>query len=132
MARTAGTVARYADLAQPLAAEARRRAEDRPPVLGARFVVARGILRDRLSGFTGTPAKKLKFEYGNAGKPSLVDHDINFNISHSAELGLFAFAPDCSVNRPLWALVLALSFWVCDRSWNSSSCIFPPWRWTRS
>ena len=88
------TDARYADLALTLAPEEHRRAEDLPPVLARRFVVARGILRDLLSGFTGTPAQKLEFEYGNAGKPSLVDHDINFNVSHSAELGLFAFAPD--------------------------------------
>jgi 4'-phosphopantetheinyl transferase len=91
------TDARYADLAGTLAEEERRRAEDLPPVLARRFVVARGILRDLLSGFTGTPAQKLKFEYGSAGKPSLVDHDINFNVSHSAELGLFAFAPDRAV-----------------------------------
>jgi 4'-phosphopantetheinyl transferase len=85
---------RYADLARSLSAEERRRGDDLPPVLARRFVVARGILRDLLSGFTGTPAQKLKFEYGNAGKPSLVDHDINFNVSHSADLGLFAFSPD--------------------------------------
>ena len=91
------TDARYADLAGTLAVEERRRADDLPPVLARRFVVARGILRDLLSGFTGTPAQQLKFEYGSAGKPSLVDHDINFNISHSAELGLFAFAPDRAV-----------------------------------
>ena len=91
------TDARYADLAGTLAEEERRRADDLPPALARRFVVARGILRDLLSGFTGTPAQKLKFEYGSAGKPSLVDHDINFNISHSAELGLFAFAPDRAV-----------------------------------
>jgi 4'-phosphopantetheinyl transferase len=91
------TDARYADLAGTLAVEESRRADDMPPVLARRFVVARGILRDLLSGFTGTPAQELKFEYGSAGKPSLVDHDINFNISHSAELGLFAFAPDRAV-----------------------------------
>ncbi|HVS60322.1 MAG TPA: 4'-phosphopantetheinyl transferase superfamily protein [Gemmatimonadaceae bacterium] len=91
------TEARYADLARTLAAEERLRADNLPPVLARRFVVARGILRDLLSGFTGTPPQKLKFEYGSAGKPSLVDHDINFNISHSAELGLFAFAPDRAV-----------------------------------
>ena len=91
------TDARYADLARSLAAEERLRADDLPPILARRFVVARGILRDLLSRFTGMPAQKLKFEYGNAGKPSLVDHDINFNISHSAELGLFAFAPDRAV-----------------------------------
>jgi 4'-phosphopantetheinyl transferase len=91
------TEARYADLAGTLAIEERRRADDLPPVLARRFVVARGILRDLLSGFTGTPAQKLEFEYGSAGKPSLMDHGINFNISHSGELGLFAFAPDRAV-----------------------------------
>ena len=91
------TDARYADLAGTLAAEERRRADDLPPVIARRFVVARGILRDLLSGFTGTPAQELKFEYGSAGKPSLADHDINFNISHSEALGLFAFAPDRAV-----------------------------------
>jgi hypothetical protein len=94
------TEARYTDLASTLAVEERRRADDMPPVLARRFVVARGILRDLLSGFTGTPAQKLKFEYGSAGKPSLVDHDINFNISHSAELGLFAFGPPSARRRP--------------------------------
>jgi 4'-phosphopantetheinyl transferase len=88
------TDARYADLVGTLAPEERHRAEDLPPVLARRFVVARGVLRDLLSGFTGTPAHDLKFEYGSAGKPSLADHDINFNISHSGELGVFAFAPD--------------------------------------
>jgi 4'-phosphopantetheinyl transferase len=91
------TDARYADLVGTLAVEERKRADDLPPVLARRFVVARGILRDLLSGFTGTPAQDLKFEYGSSGKPSLLDHDINFNISHSAELGLFAFAPDRAV-----------------------------------
>jgi 4'-phosphopantetheinyl transferase len=86
--------ARYENLARTLAPGERRRAEDLPPVLARRFIVARGILRDLLSGFTGTPAHELEFEYGDAGKPSLSNHDINFNISHSAELGLFAFAPD--------------------------------------
>src|SRR5258705_84901 len=68
------------------------------PVAARRFVVARGILRTLLSGFTGTSAEKLRFRYGNSGKPFLVDRDhIHFNITHSADLGLFAFAPDRSV-----------------------------------
>ena len=72
------------------------RADRRQPFGDARrFVVARGILRSLLAGFTGTPAEKLQFAYGNSGKPVLVGRDgIQFNISHSADLGLFAFAPD--------------------------------------
>ena len=65
------TDARFEDLARTLAVEERRRADDLPPILARRFVVARGILRDLLSGFTGTPAQKLRFDYGSAGKPSL-------------------------------------------------------------
>jgi 4'-phosphopantetheinyl transferase len=50
-----------------------------------------------LSGFTGMPAEQLRFEYGINGKPSLADHDINFNVSHAADLAVFAFAADRAV-----------------------------------
>jgi 4'-phosphopantetheinyl transferase len=86
--------ARYTELSRTLSGEEKGRAEGMVPLLARRFVVARGILRTLLSGFTGTAATKLRFTYGTSGKPSLADHDIHFNISHSAELGLFAFAPD--------------------------------------
>jgi 4'-phosphopantetheinyl transferase len=86
--------ARYSELSRTLSGEEKGRAEGMVPILARRFVVARGILRSLLSGFTGTAAGKLRFTYGTSGKPSLADHDIHFNISHSAELGLFAFAPD--------------------------------------
>jgi 4'-phosphopantetheinyl transferase len=86
--------ARYSELSRTLSGEEKGRAEGMVPILARRFVVARGILRTLLSGFTGTAAGKLRFTYGTSGKPSLADHGIHFNISHSAELGLFAFAPD--------------------------------------
>jgi 4'-phosphopantetheinyl transferase len=89
--------ARYARLSQTLSAEERGRADNMAPIPARRFIVARGILRFLLSGFTGTDATKLRFTYGTSGKPSLADHDIHFNVSHSAELGVFAFAPDRSV-----------------------------------
>jgi len=89
--------ARYAELSETLSGEERRRAEDLPPDVARRFTVARGILRSLLSGFTGDSAQSLNFRYSSTGKPSLIDHDINFNVSHSAELALFAFAPDRSV-----------------------------------
>lgn len=86
---------RYNTLARVLPSEEKERAASLTPVAARRFVVARGILRTLLSGFTGTAAEKLRFTYGNSGKPVLVGRDdIQFNISHSADLGLFAFAPD--------------------------------------
>jgi 4'-phosphopantetheinyl transferase len=86
---------RYQALSRAIPAEERERATTLNPIAGRRFVVARGILRTLLAGFTGTAAEKLRFSYGISGKPALIDHDdIHFNISHSADLGLFAFAPD--------------------------------------
>ena len=86
---------RYAALMRALPPDERDRAKTLSPIAGRRFVVARGILRTLLSGFTGLAPDKLRFSYGNSGKPALIDRDdIQFNISHSAELGLFAFAPD--------------------------------------
>lgn len=87
--------ARYNALARTLPVDEKERATSLTPVAARRFVVARGILRKLLSGFTGTAPEKLQFSYGHSGKPVLLDRDdIHFNISHSAELGLFAFAPD--------------------------------------
>jgi 4'-phosphopantetheinyl transferase len=88
---------RYSELSAFLAPEERERAATLAPAIARRFTVGRGVLRFLLSGFTGTPAPKLHFEYGFSGKPSLADHEIHFNISHSADLGLFAFSPDRAV-----------------------------------
>jgi 4'-phosphopantetheinyl transferase len=88
---------RYSELEETLCSEERGRASSLAPVLARRFVVARGMLRGLLSGFTGAAANSLRFCYGTSGKPSLAGHGIEFNISHSAEVGLFAFAPDRAV-----------------------------------
>src|SRR3954462_2737862 len=86
---------RYEELARVLPADEKNRAASLNPVAARRFVVARGILRRLLSGFTGTAPDRLQFSYGHSGKPALIDHDeLHFNISHSADLGLFAFSPD--------------------------------------
>ncbi len=88
---------RYSELEGTLCSDERNRAGNLAPLLARRFVVARGMLRGLLSGFTGDAPGKLRFRYGSSGKPSLSDHGLHFNVSHSAELGLFAFAPDRSV-----------------------------------
>jgi 4'-phosphopantetheinyl transferase len=86
---------RYKQLAASLPPDENDYAASLHPIAGRRYVVARGILRNLLTGFTGTEPRKLRFNYGAAGKPSLSQHDdIHFNISHSADLGLFAFSPD--------------------------------------
>jgi 4'-phosphopantetheinyl transferase len=89
--------AKYTQLEGSLAEDERERAATLPAPLARRFTVARGYLRKLLSGFTGIPAQRLHFEYGFTGKPSLADTNIEFNISHSSDLGVFAFAPDRAV-----------------------------------
>ena len=66
---------RYAALTRALPADERDRAKTFSPIAGRRFVVARGILRSLLSGFTGVAPDKLRFSYGNSGKPALIDRD---------------------------------------------------------
>jgi 4'-phosphopantetheinyl transferase len=63
-----------------------------------RFIVTHGLLRILLARYLNTPfidAGQLRFCYNEYGKPLLdlgtQDHTLNFNLSHSHELVLFAF-----------------------------------------
>ena len=60
-----------------------------------RFVIARGCLRTLLGGYLKTEAQKLTFSYSREGKPALdpsYGSDLRFNVSHSGDIGVFAFA----------------------------------------
>jgi 4'-phosphopantetheinyl transferase len=63
-----------------------------------RFIVSHGLLRILLASYLNTPfigASQLRFSNNDYGKPSLdldrQDWTLNFNLSHSGELVLFAF-----------------------------------------
>lgn len=59
-----------------------------------RFTVARGILRSLLGCYIGSPPQAIAFAYGDRGKPELaVQHNstVQFNLSHSDEMALYAF-----------------------------------------
>lgn len=82
-------------LLQTLAPDERTRAgrfhflEDRQ-----HFIAARGILRAILSRYLGVEPARLRFCYGEYGKPNLAEEfsgaGLRFNISHSNGLALFA------------------------------------------
>lgn len=61
-----------------------------------RFTVARGVLRSLLGRYLGTDPRSVAFRYESHGKPVLGDafaaHGIRFNVSHSGEMALYAFA----------------------------------------
>jgi len=60
------------------------------------FVAARGILRELLGAYLVRRPAELKFRYGNRGKPALdanaSDSDLQFNLSHSGGLAIYAFS----------------------------------------
>lgn len=61
------------------------------------FVVTRGMLRILLAHYLGEAAGDIIFAYGAKGKPSLPDAKIEFNISHTKGIALFAFALGCEL-----------------------------------
>ncbi|MEZ5039491.1 MAG: 4'-phosphopantetheinyl transferase superfamily protein [Saprospiraceae bacterium] len=62
------------------------------------FVLTRGILRHLLGRYLQQDPKKISFAYGPQGKPSLIEPpSLHFNVTHSGELALFAFA----LNQPI-------------------------------
>jgi len=59
------------------------------------YIVACGTLRVLLGAYLNIPPRQLLFTYSKYGRPSLVNDspasDINFNVSHSGGVALFAF-----------------------------------------
>ena len=59
-----------------------------------RFIVGRGILRKIISAYLALPPGQLRFTYNEYGKPAVSDDQnvcaLNFNLSHSAGLILYA------------------------------------------
>lgn len=73
--------------------EQARAARYRFEVHRRRFVAARSRLRRLLAQYLGCEAVAVRFQYGPSGKPAVVaDTDLRFNISHSEDVALYAFA----------------------------------------
>jgi len=91
-------VTRVQQLAQTLSEDERTRAgrfhfeRDR-----RRFIVGRGVLRAILGRYVGIEPSRLEFCCGPRGKPYLAGRfaggTLHFNLAHSEELALYAFAP---------------------------------------
>jgi 4'-phosphopantetheinyl transferase len=64
---------------------------------GRRWAAARGVLRALLAVYAGAEPAALRFALGPHGKPALAcagdgGPDVRFNLSHSGEVALIAFA----------------------------------------
>ncbi|MEO8622721.1 MAG: 4'-phosphopantetheinyl transferase superfamily protein [bacterium] len=65
-----------------------------------RHTISHGLLRRLLGHYTDTPPETLRFAAGEYGKPHLANHDegrVVFNLSHSGDVVLLAFARSCNV-----------------------------------
>ncbi|MGR3804289.1 4'-phosphopantetheinyl transferase family protein [Marinibacterium profundimaris] len=81
-------------LARPLTEAERRRSESFiKPVDRARFVAARGRLREILASYVDRPAHMLDFETVGRGKPVLREGPA-FNLSHAGGWAALVVAPD--------------------------------------
>lgn len=61
------------------------------------YVAGRGILRDILAAYLGLEPEAVAFDYNKHGKPSLVFGNLNFNLSHSGQLALYAISAERNV-----------------------------------
>lgn len=65
------------------------------------FIVGRGLLRLILERYQHVPPNQLQFSYGANGKPFLahqhLEESVQFNVSHSQSLALYAFVQHNSV-----------------------------------
>jgi 4'-phosphopantetheinyl transferase len=93
------------------------------------FVIARGALRIMLGRYLNISPVKIVFEYGEKGKPALAPRTgIDFNLSHSGGLAVFAFTAGREVGvdveriRPLSDMQsIADRFFSCEEAAELSS-----------
>lgn len=93
-------VQRISELERVLSPDERERAARfRRDIIRHRFIVARGALRYLLGAYTGRPPEDVAFQYAEYGKPELPPPDaaLQFNVSHSHDLALYAF----TMHRPV-------------------------------
>jgi len=62
-----------------------------------RFSSTRAMLRIILGAYVGTDPETLVFQYSEKGKPGLDSSGMEFNVSHSGNIGLLAFSRERQV-----------------------------------
>jgi len=73
--------------------------------LKAAFILTRGVLRVLLARYLHSVPRDVQFCYGSKGKPALVSTGgLQFNVSHSGGVALFAFTMDCEIGVDVEAI----------------------------
>ena len=55
-----------------------------------RYLACHGVLRRLLSAYSKQEPAKIEFSHSLNGKPYLLDNEIQFNLSHSGDLAIYA------------------------------------------
>ncbi|MGH9809607.1 MAG: 4'-phosphopantetheinyl transferase family protein, partial [Terriglobia bacterium] len=66
-----------------------------------RYIARRGILRELTGSYLGCNPADVVFVYNARGKPALRDRDLQFNLSHSHGMALYAFRRGSAVGCDL-------------------------------
>lgn len=69
-----------------------------------KFMITHGVLRMLLSQYLKQDPKAIKFTQNEYGKPAVLDSELEFNISHSGDLALFAFAKNTALGVDVEAI----------------------------
>lgn len=81
-----------------LSLEERERAESfRFPHLRRRFIVAHACLRLLIASYLHADPASIQFGTNRWGKPSILGAPLDFNLSHSADIAVFAFTSGCAI-----------------------------------
>ena len=102
-------------------AERARAARFARPGLAARYIAARGRMREILGRWTGTAPRALRFAEGAHGKPALPGGP-HFNLSHSGDLAALAVCAshevgvDIETRRPVESAVAERFFSPAERA----------------
>lgn len=86
------------------------------------FYLSHGILRLLLSRYLAIPAKAVTFTFGDQQKPHLhtPTHQLKFNLSHSGQYALYAFAADCELGVDIEKIQSDHKMDVAERFFSSS------------
>jgi 4'-phosphopantetheinyl transferase len=86
-----------------------------------RYIIAHGFLRDVLTRYLGGEPAQFKFSVNSFGRPSLKDHELEFNLSHSADFALVALTLNRKIGVDVERIRSGISAHVIARQYFSKA-----------
>lgn len=103
------------------AEESHRAAKFQFPADHDRYVIAHGFLRAVLARYLGGNPSHFKFSVNSYSKPALKGHDLEFNLSHSADFALVAVTHNRKIGVDVERIRSGISAHVIARQYFSKA-----------